>query len=304
MEVLCANSIELFRRHLNGTGHEGLIVDSYYVHAFRNAESARLDAFEYRIRSEKGGTLELVGSDELRRIEPALSRDFQAAVLIKGQARALSPGKIGTILVDKARADGAVFEQIDLTSLAKNSDGIWVLTSADKTLHARQVVLAAGIWSSHILESLGIRIPLMAERGYHVGFPEPGIELNNSVMDVDNKVVASSMMEGLRLAGSSEFAAIDAPADVRKQNLLVKQAQGMCPDLNIAASTFWMGHRPSLPNSLPVLGPIAGQEGLFGAFGHSHYGLMMAPKSGEVIADLVSGQRINIDLSPYASDRF
>ncbi len=65
-----------------------------------------------------------------------------------------------------------------------------------------------------------------------------------------------------------------------------------------------MGHRPSLPDSLPVLGPIAGQDGLFGAFGHSHYGLMMAPKSGEIIADLLVGKRMNIDLSSYASDRF
>lgn len=304
MEVLCANSIELFRRHLNGTGHEGLVVDSHYVHAFRNADNARLDAIEYRIRSEKGGVLELIGADELRRVEPALSSAFKAAVLIKGQARALSPGKLATVLADKARAAGAEFEQIELTSLAKSENGAWELTSADKTLVAKKVVLAAGIWSSRLLSPLGIKMPLMAERGYHVGFPDPGVELNNSVMDVDNKVVASSMLEGLRLAGSSEFARIDAPADDRKQKRLIRQARSLCPDLNTDASTFWMGHRPSLPNSLPVLGPIADQEGLLGAFGHSHYGLMMAPKSGEVIADLIAGQHLNIDLSPYASDRF
>ncbi|MCP4317814.1 MAG: FAD-dependent oxidoreductase [Hyphomicrobiales bacterium] len=304
MEVLCANSIDLFRRHLSGTGHEGLVVDSCYVHAFRHAGMAKLDAIDYRIRKEKGGTLELIGSDELRRLEPALSKEFQAAVLIKGQARALSPGKIGTILADKARAGGAEFEQIELTSLFKDSNGEWVLKSADKNLVAKKVVLAAGIWSAQLLEQLGLKVPLVAERGYHVGFPEPGVELNNSVMDVDNKVVASSMLEGLRLAGTSEFAHIDAPADKRQQKKLIRQAQKLCPDLNTDQSTFWMGHRPSLPNSLPVLGPITGQEGLFGAFGHSHYGLMMAPKSGELIADLLSGRRTNIDLAPYASNRF
>ena len=112
------------------------------------------------------------------------------------------------------------------------------------------------------------------------------------------------MLEGLRLAGASEFAPIDAPADERKRALLSRQARGLLPDLNPEASTFWMGRRPSLPNSLPVLGPIDGQDGLYGAFGHSHYGLMMAPKSGEIIADLLVGERMNIDMSPYASNRF
>lgn len=304
MEVLCNNSIDLFKQHLSGTGHEGLIVDSYYVHAFRKTNNANLNAIDYRIRRDKGGTVELIGADELRFLEPALSHMFKAAILIKGQARARSPGKIGSVLADKARASGAVFERAELTSISKTENGEWELRSADKQFLADNVVLAAGIWSTQLLKSLGIKIPLVAERGYNVGFPDPGVELANSVMDVDNKVVASSMLEGLRLAGSSEFAQADALADPRKKDLLIRQASALCPDLNTNAATFWMGRRPSFPDSLPVLGQIAGQKGLFGAFGHSHYGLMMAPKSGELIADLLTDKRSNIDLSPYAIDRF
>ena len=123
-------------------------------------------------------------------------------------------------------------------------------------------------------------------------------------MDVDAKIVASSMECGLRVAGSSEFAAIDDAADPRKKTLLAKQALAMFPELNASDMKFWLGRRPSFPDSLPALGPVAGQPGLFAAFGHSHYGLMMAPKTGELLADLVAGVPPNIDLAPYDIQRF
>jgi D-amino-acid dehydrogenase len=145
---------------------------------------------------------------------------------------------------------------------------------------------------------------MVAERGYHVQFKAPQVELSNSVLDVDNKVVASSMIDGLRLAGSAEFAQIDAPADERKKALLTKQARAMCPDLDTRKTSFWMGRRPSLPDSLPIIGQIGGHNGLYGAFGHSHYGLMMAPKTGELIADIITETRINYDLKDFSNNRF
>ena len=94
MEVLCGPSIDMFRRHLAGTGREDLVADSYYVHAFRDGNAPTLDSLDYRIRRERGGDLELIRETELRVLEPALSPDFKAAVVIKGQARAVSPGDI------------------------------------------------------------------------------------------------------------------------------------------------------------------------------------------------------------------
>ena len=113
-----------------------------------------------------------------------------------------------------------------------------------------------------------------------------------------------TMQDGLRIAGSSEFAAIDTAADPRKKTLLTNQARAMLPDLDVSDMTFWMGQRPSFPDSLPALGPITGQRGLYAAFGHSHYGLMMAPKTGELIADLIAGVAPNTDLSAFDARRF
>ncbi|MEO1308296.1 MAG: FAD-binding oxidoreductase, partial [Pseudomonadota bacterium] len=135
-------------------------------------------------------------------------------------------------------------------------------------------------------------------------FSSPGIELNNSVMDVDAKVVASSMETGVRVAGQAEFAPVDAPPSRRRETLLLKIAKSAFPGLWTHDRRFWMGRRPSFPDSLPAIGDVEGQPGLFVNFGHSHYGLMMAPKSGELIARILSNEPPNLDLRSYSLSRF
>ena len=303
MEPLCAPSVDLYRRHLAGTGAEGLIRDSVYVHAYRNAGKDVLDAIDYRIRREKGGRLELVGEDELRKIEPALSTDFKAAVIIHDQARALAPGRIATVLAEKATRLGVELVRDRVNSL-KRENGAWRIRGETEQYTTENVIVAMGAWSAELLKPLGISVPLAAERGYHIEFPYPGISLTHSVMDMDAKFVASSMSDGLRVAGYAEFADVDAPSDERKQQRMSAQAKAAFPDLNEKISSFWMGRRPSFPDSLPMIGAFSGHEGLYAGFGHSHYGLMMAPKTGELLADFLTGRNPNLDCTPYGTDRF
>ena len=295
MELLCGPSIVLYQRHLSGTGAEDLIQNSLYIHAFRDASRANLDSLDYAIRSEKGADVALVGRDELARLEPALSSEFKAAVVIHGQARALSPGRIGSELAKKAHQMGVTFVRDSIHSLKREADG-WKVVCATQTFDCPTIVLSMGAWSADVL--------LMAERGYHVEFASPGIEIRNSVMDVDAKVVASSMERGVRVAGQAEFAPVDAPPDPAKEALLQRLARSAFPDLKATATRFWMGRRPSFPDSLPVLGAVPDRPGLYVNFGHSHYGLMMAPKSGEITADLIVGRSQNHELSKLQIDRF
>ncbi|MEO0976151.1 MAG: FAD-dependent oxidoreductase [Pseudomonadota bacterium] len=303
MEILCAPSIELYRRHLRGTGAEDLVRDSYYVHAFRDARKARLDAIDYRIRRERGADLALASRDDLKHLEPALSEEFEAAVLIRGQARAVSPGRIGEVLAGKVKKLGGELMRGDIKSLRKTDAG-WTIEYGSGRMTSETIVVSLGAWSPQLLEPLGIRVPLMAERGYHVEFPQPGIEVNHSVMDVDRKVVASSMEDGLRVAGLAEFAPVDAKPDVRKHAQMERHAQAMFPDLDPSAPRHWMGRRPSFPDSLPAIGNWPSLEGLFLNFGHSHYGLMMAPMSGEIAADMIFGVPQNRNTTALSPDRF
>ncbi len=303
MSHLSAPSVDLYRHHLKGTGAEDLIADSCYVYAFRDAAQARLDALDFTLRAEIGAEIERIEGAELAQVEPALGPDFKAAVLIKGQARLRSPGRLGQVLADKARALGATVKRAAVRRLHKTPEG-WHIDCDGETLKAARVVLCMGAWSPALLKPLGLAPPLMVERGYHVQFAAPGITLNNSVMDVDAMVVASSMEGGVRVAGQAEFAPLDAPPSDRRNTQMVEIARKAFPGLNTGAPSFWMGRRPSFPDSLPMLGEAPGQPGLYFNFGHSHYGLLMAPKSGQEIARLVSGRPSNIDLAPYAPSRF
>ena len=304
MEVFCGPSMDLYRRALAGTGQEALIRDSYYVHAFRNGAKANLQSIDYVLRAEKGADLEVIGAAELHALEPALSPEFKAAVLIKGQARTTSPGRIGAVLAEKARGLGAEILQTEVVSLTQKAAG-WQIETNGGMLEADKVVVAMGAWSNRLLAPLGLKVPMVAERGYHIEMPSPGVSLNHSVMDMDAKFVASSMGAGLRVAGQAEFGDVAAPADPGREAKMLRLAKAAIPDLDLTGNRFWLGRRPSLPDSLPIIDQPKSHEGLFLNFGHCHYGLMMAPKSGEVLGDLVTGvQPNNLDRRAVSLARF
>jgi D-amino-acid dehydrogenase len=305
MEHLCAPSVDLYRRHLSGTGHEALIRDSHYIHAFRDKAAAR-DAFEslgYRIRAEKGAPMDMMDHVALKRLEPAIGPAYRAGITIGAQARCINPGRMGQVLAEKARAMGARIIRDEVRALTPTADS-WAIAGRDQTYDTPHVVIAMGAWSAALLRPLGYRLPLMAERGYHIECANPGISLANSIMDMDGKFVASSMEGGVRIAGQAEFGRADAPPDQRRQAILARQAKAVFPDLNVEEARFWMGRRPSFPDSLPVLGPSERHKGLHFCFGHSHYGLMMAPKSGEVLADHLTGVRPNTPIAAYRASQF
>lgn len=303
MRLLCEPSVELFKQHLQGTGFEDLIADSYYVHAFRNKDKVSTSALDYQIRKEKGCELELLEQSELAKLEPSLSSEFKAAILIKGQARALTPGRIAEVLTEKAQSLGVEVLNLDIKEIKKNEQS-WDVIGQDKTVKSKKVIIAAGVWSKELLKPLGVELPLVAERGYHMQFADAGIQINHSIMDVDAKIVASSMQDGMRLAGAAEFADPEHSPDESREALLTRQAKTMFPDLQTNQPSFWMGRRPSFHDSLPVLGEFQEHKGLFAAFGHSHYGLMMAPKTGEVLAEHITNDSAKTDLSPFSYKRF
>lgn len=304
METLTHDCVGLYRQHLAGTGHEALIRDSYYIHAHRDGSAARLDTLDNELRRAAGAEIDRVEGAALRRLEPALSPEFEAAIVMKGQARALSPGRVGQVLSEKFRSMGGEVERATVNAIRPLEKGGWRYVTDTGTHTTPTLVLAMGVWSAELLRPLGIRIPLQSERGYHVTFTAPNITFNHSVMDVDRKVVASSMEDGLRVAGTAEFAGLDAAASEKRMAGLVILARGLSPDLQADAFTTWSGQRPSLPDSLPCIGMFDGFPGLVAAFGHSHYGFMMAPRTGRIVADLASDRAINIDISPYHPNRF
>jgi D-amino-acid dehydrogenase len=173
-----------------------------------------------------------------------------------------------------------------------------------ETLAADEVVVAAGVWSRALVRPLGCRIPLEAERGYHLMLPRPGIALPAPTTLADRNVVLTPMDRGLRITGVAEFAPVDAPPRFERAFRLLRQAQAYFPALDGTGAEPWMGPRPSTPDSLPVIGPAPGRPGIWFAFGHGQSGLAHASVTGRILADLIARRPPPIDLRPYAPDRF
>ncbi|MEL6479409.1 MAG: FAD-dependent oxidoreductase, partial [Pseudomonadota bacterium] len=303
MAMLMRDNTDAYRRHLAGTGHEGLIVDAMNVTVFRGGAHPDPADLQYRLREEIGCEISFIGAGELRDLEPALSSDYSSAALIHGQARALDPGRLTKALAEKARALGATFHQTEVTALSPQPDGTIALHNAGDTLRAERMVLAGGIWSADLLKPLGIHLPLMAERGYHLEFSDPGIALHNSIADASAKVIASSMQGGVRIAGTAEFAAADAPPNYARAAALQPLAQRLFPGLRTEKARKWMGARPSFPDNLPAIGRLPGVPNILTAFGHSHYGLGMAPATARLVVEELAGKS-NLDLTALNASRF
>ena len=134
--------------------------------------------------------------------------------------------------------------------------------------------------------------------------PQPGVTLNRQVVFGEEKFVITNIGQGLRIGGAAEFAGLKTPPNFRRSERLVEVARRYLPTLNDQNGTQWMGHRPTTPDSIPVIGTSPRLENLHYAFGHGHYGLTMAPTTGKAIASLVLKEVPDIDLSPFAISRF
>lgn len=304
LSLLMRDNVELYKMHLRGTGEEDLIADSMLVTAYRGSVKPSLDDLGYRLRIERGASVEIIDAKDLRDVEPAISHDYHSAGLVREQGRTRDPGRLCKVLAAKAAQKGAVFRTADVVKLSPAPDGGMSLRTAGEDIAVKTLVLAAGVWSADLLKPLGIRMPLIAERGYHLEFIEPGVTLNNSVQDVDAKVILSTMNNGLRVAGTAEFAHIDAPPNYRRAEMLAPLSKRLLPELNVEPRRRWMGMRPSFPDNLPAIGRLTGFPDVITAFGHGHHGLGMAPVTARLVAAEVAGVPTNEDLSAIRPDRF
>lgn len=303
LRALYAPVVDLYEDLLRPTGQLDLIRRCVYVTLYRDAAKADLGALGWRLRRERGARLHKINAGELREVEPDLSHDYQAAILTEGQGRTTEPQRLLSLLTERVLHQGGVIHRADIRAVSPDPDGV-DLHCSDGTRRFRRVVIAAGAWSAQLLKTMGQHVPLETERGYHLTIRDPGVTINNTLMEAGRMVVASTMEGGLRLAGTVELAGLKPPPDYRRAKNLATLGREMFPDLRVGQAGEWMGHRPSLPDSLPVIGHAPGHRNVLLAFGHSHLGLSGGAPTGRLIAQLAAGQPTSIDLSPFRLDRF
>jgi D-amino-acid dehydrogenase len=169
---------------------------------------------------------------------------------------------------------------------------------------ARRVVLATGAWTRELLDPLGVFVALESERGYHATLPDPSITLKVPLSSKSRGFGLTSMEMGLRVGGTVEIGGLQAPPDERRAEILVRHVKRMFPALEHGEPAYWMGHRPSTPDSLPILGEVPGRAGLYVATGHGHFGMTGGPPSARLVARIINKETLGIDAAPYAVNRF
>jgi D-amino-acid dehydrogenase len=308
LRPLIAPTVPLVRELAREAGAEDLIHQRGHLYVYRSAESLAKDALAWELRRENGVEVDEFDADELRQLEPVLSREYVRGLLVRENGHTSNPHRLVTRLVEQFRREGG--EIVPACAFGFRLDGkrLTAIQTDRGDLPADAAAVCAGAWSKPLAVSLGDRVPLETERGYHLMVRDPEVAPRIPTADADGKFVATPMELGLRLAGTVEFAGLKAPPDWRRSRILLTQAQRMLPGLAAEHTedriTTWMGHRPALPDSLPVIGPSRECRDVIYAFGHGHIGMTSAPMTGRIVADLVAGRPAPIDISPFAAGRF
>ena len=308
LRPLVGPTLEVLKPLISAAGAEDLVHRLGHLYVYRSAESLGKDRFAWELRRENGVEIDEFDADELRQLEPALSRDYVRGVLVRENGHTSNTLKLVERLLTQFLRSGGELVHARAHGFRLDGRRLAAIQTDTGDLPADAAILCAGAYSKSLAAALGDRVPLETERGYHLMIQDPESMPRIPTADADGKFVATPMDTGLRFAGTVELAGLAAPPDWRRARILLAQGRKMLPGL--AAShpeeriSVWMGHRPSLPDSLPVLGQSRASSDVFYAFGHGHVGMTAGPYTGKVIADLVAGRPAPIDLAQFRPDRF
>jgi D-amino-acid dehydrogenase len=266
---------------------------------FRAAEE------EWALRLSHGATAEEIDGNAIRALEPALSQHFRRGYFIPDWGHVLDPHRVVARIADHLRGrdiDIRVGRVRDVQFAAGRPSA--VALEGGQTVAFDAVAICGGAWSRVLCRRVAGDVPLDTERGYNTTLPNPGVRLTRPVCPAESSFLMTPMAEGLRIGGAVELAGLDAPPNFARARALLALGRQALPDLNTQGGREWMGFRPSMPDSMPVIGLAPRHANVALAFGHGHLGLTEAAITGRLVAEMLSGAPTVIDTSPFRVDRF
>jgi len=295
-------SLKLHREWIVQAGAAQRIRETGWLKAWRKADGAGARA-EQALLAEYGIRSELLDRQAFSALEPDIVPIYQVGLLHTDTASVDSPGNVTKAYARAFVGAGGEIRRSDIRSIAPEGDG-WRVFSADGEIAARHVVVALGPWSAELLRPLGYRVPLATERGYHQEFkPNPQRALRRPIHDSDGSFLMTPMEAGIRITTGVQLTARDAPSSFAQLEAVVPLARSVA-EFGEAVGEPWRGARPTLPDSLPMIGPAPRHRGLWLAFGHQHIGFTTGPATGAAIAAMITGTQPPFDAAPFAPSRY
>ncbi|VVT24859.1 FAD dependent oxidoreductase [Roseovarius sp. EC-HK134] len=258
----------------------------------------------WTLRRQHGVRFDLLESpNALAEIQPGLSPRFTHAGYTPDWMNTVDPARWTEYLAQQFVAVGGVIETADIRALRQAGDGVEIETATGTTC-ADQVVLAAGAWSHHLARTLGDAIPLETERGYNTTFSTASFDLRTHLTFADHGFVVSKIGEGLRVGGAVELGGLRLAPNYKRSETLLRKARDFLPGFDPQGGTQWMGFRPSLPDSLPIISRAPRADRVIYAFGHGHLGLTQSAGTAELVAALAAHRDPAIELQAFDAARF
>ena len=298
--TLLSGARELWQDLAIRAGGADLLQQEGCLYLYETEKAFHAARADMAFRRSLGVAVDLIEAHELAQLEPNLPL-MAGAAYFSGAAFLSDPGAMMLCLTETTlRYAGLLKGKVE--RLTRHFDGI-LLEGPGCRVRAKKVILAAGAHSRALAAMAGDKVPLDTERGYHLEWDMPTPLLNRPACPTSRGFYLCPMTGRLRVAGTVELGGLTAPPSQHRLDRLLEGARQIFPDLP-EPTMSWMGFRPSLPDSLPVIGPSRGGADVIHAFGHGHIGLTLAPITGRIVADLVRGTEPEVDITPYLPTRF
>jgi D-amino-acid dehydrogenase len=283
-----------------GAGHR--LRETGSLKAWRS-DSVAAAKQEQALLAEYGIASQLLDRQAISAIEPDIVPVYKVGLLHTDTASVDSPGAVVKAYAQMFAGAGGEIRQSDVTAIVPEEDG-WRVNLSSGTISARHVVVALGPWSADLLRPLGYRVPLATERGYHREFrPNPGRSLRRPIYDIDGAFFVTPMERGIRVSSGVELTHRDAPSSFAQIDQVVPLAREVV-EFGEPVGDVWRGARPTLPDSLPMIGPAPRHPGLWLAFGNQHIGFTTGPATGAAIAAMIAGAPPPFDVTAYSPRRY
>ncbi|MFC3724856.1 NAD(P)/FAD-dependent oxidoreductase [Neoaquamicrobium sediminum] len=292
-------------RLLDASGTRSMLREEGALELYESDGEFKASLPGWQARDRFGFEFRHVAGDEMAALQPGLSPRFVKGTFMPGWKNVADPKLLGKAVFEHARRRGRVaFEQRRVETIAPSDKGALLRLADGEEVLCRALVVAAGAWSHRLAAPLGDRIPLETERGYNTTLPIDAFDVKRQLIFSSHGFVVTPLETGLRIGGAVELGGLDRPPDYRRSKAMLEKTRQFLPGLKTDGGREWMGYRPSLPDSLPVIGRSRNSASIVYAFGHGHLGLTQAAATGRLVRDLVTGQSPAIDLSPFSPQRF
>jgi len=305
LQPLVKDSLKFHQQLSDGTPAAQFVNPDDYNFLYESMDAYQSDAMAWGLRRELGYEWDILQGPAVAEYDPAMANTKGVLVRLGKHGRIPNPGAYVQSLIEHSVDSGAKQIKGEVVEFIEEGGRVvGVVTADQEQIKAAAVVVTSGAWSGGLTSKLGLNIPIETERGYHVELINPSIMPRSPTMIASGKFVMTPMNDRLRLAGIVEFGGLDADASDAPLNLLRTRVQETLPGITWDGEDTWLGHRPAPSDSIPLIGELNNRPGVYVGFGHHHVGLTGGPRTGQLLAQLITGQKTDIEMDIYHPQRF